>query len=157
MDYTPVDNNYAYQVGADQQRFGGQAQVGWLPMNSAPRDGTPIEIRCTYGVAPWYGLFQWTNKFTCEQDGKIYEYTGAPRWAKIGDDASGFTEDDSFRWRPYHGGPASYVDPTDGAQNTPEYWRGAVASKYGLPLDAFKPKDEKEPVGFAEKIFNLFR
>ena len=25
----------------------------WRSMHDAPRDGTPIEIRCTYGVTPW--------------------------------------------------------------------------------------------------------
>lgn len=36
------------------------------------------------------------------------------------------------------GTPQTYVDPTGGMQNDMAYWRGAVAAKRGLPLDAFE-------------------
>lgn len=82
----------------------------WQPMASAPRDGTAIEVRCTFGVAPWYGLYHWIDT------------PFGSRWAKVGDENSGFTEDSTFMWRPYGGASKSYVDPTGGAQETSDYW-----------------------------------
>lgn len=81
---------------------------GWQSMGTAPKDGTVVEICCTYGVAPWYGLY-------CYKD---------DRWQRTDDERSGFTEDNSFHWRPYSNGQSSaqYVDPTGGAQNTRNYW-----------------------------------
>ena len=34
---------------------------GWKPIESAPKDGTIVEIRCKYGIDPWYGEFKWSN------------------------------------------------------------------------------------------------
>lgn len=34
--------------------------------------------------------------------------------------------------------PDNYTDPTGGMQNDMAYWRGAVAGKYGKPLDYFE-------------------
>lgn len=121
--------------------IGGQEQGDWHSMESAPRDGTIIEVRCTYGVAPWYGIFRWTDEMSYQnQDGTTTKLKGEPRWTKVGDDASGFTEDGTFTWRPYRNDGAAYVDPTGGFQNDPRYWRQAVSRKYGLPLDHFEPK-----------------
>lgn len=85
--------------------------AGWRSMSDAPRDGSIIEVRCTYGVAPWYGLFQWI----------VPSYGGKAEWCKVGCEASGFTESDEFSWRPY-ASSGKYVDPTGGAQDSPEYW-----------------------------------
>lgn len=104
-------------------------QNDWRPITEAPRNGTVIEIRCTYGVAPWFGLYRWI--------------TPPGRWAKVGDDNFGFSEGPSFSWRPYHGVATEYVDPTGGAQDSMAYWRGAVAAKYGLPLNAFEEITEQ--------------
>lgn len=107
----------------------------WRPIASAPRDGTIIEVRCTYGVAPWYGLYHWTEKITVQ--GTVCDWQGtckpaqkttvhSPGWHKVGDDASGIAEDNSFMWRPYKGTAQGYVDPTGGAQDTDQYWRHAA-------------------------------
>lgn len=127
-------NNQWLQQGAQAARVLTVAEPGWQPISSAPKDGTVIEVRCTYGVAPWYGLFRWTKQITI--DGATFD---SPGWHRVGDDRIGFTEDSTFTWRPYNGASSAYVDPTDGAQMTDAYWRGAAAAKAGLPLDAFEP------------------
>ena len=93
----------------------------WQHMSSAPRDGTIIETRCTYGVAPWYGLHKW--------DGA--------RWVSP-DGLSGVTGESTLAWRPHNGDVAAYIDPTNGFQDDPKYWRQAVAVKYGLPKNHFE-------------------
>jgi hypothetical protein len=113
---------------------------GWRSMDSAPHDGTIIEVRCTYGVAPWYGLFYWTNgvERTTFQ-GQQIELHGQPRWAKVNEPQSSFSDDPTFSWRPYTGSAQTYVDPTGGAQDTEQYWRRAAARKSGLPANTFEP------------------
>jgi len=122
------------QQGLTQQSYQNQLgncshgpSGGWQPMASAPRNGTPIEVRCTYGAAPWYGLFRWTDEMSSEdQNGVVHTMRSqAKRWAKVGNDCSGFTEDSTFSWRPYAGQSQAYVDPTGGAQNTQKYWLDA--------------------------------
>lgn len=89
----------------------------WQEMSTAPRDGTPIEVRCTYGIAPWYGLYIW---------GVEPEWPDSdPRWMQVGDPCAGICENMSFQWRPYQGDPLAYIDPTHGAQETMEYWQAA--------------------------------
>lgn len=34
---------------------------GWQSMDTAPKDGSIIEIMNTYGLVPWYGLFKWSK------------------------------------------------------------------------------------------------
>ena len=133
-------NMQVLQFGVQMQQSMGQSG-DWLPMTTAPHDGTTIEIRCTYGVAPWFGLFKWTTEFTTTQDGKIFTFQGAGQWrgAEPGKENLGIGDEGSdFTWRPYHGNASAYHDPTGGIQNDPAYWRGAVAARYGLPLDAFE-------------------
>ncbi len=107
---------------------------GWQPIATAPHDGTVVEVRCTYGVAPWYGIFRWTKR----------EW-GDEGWVRVGDERSGFSEDPSFSWRPYAGATSSYVDPTGGAQDRPEYWRRAAAVRSGLPPDYFEKRAAQAP------------
>ena len=115
----------------------------WQHLSTAPRDGTVVEMRCTYGVAPWYGLFRWTNE-VIGPDGTVLFTRDYPEWVGYVDPSLSVTEDEHLRWRPYNGS-LPYVDPTGGAQNEGAYWRGAVATKFGLPADHFE-KRETTPV-----------
>jgi hypothetical protein len=157
MDYD-VNNNQMLSAGAFYQSATNQGD-GWQPIAAAPHDGTIIEVRNTYGVAPWFGLFRWTDKMSFrDQDGKTREMIGPPRWAQVGQDQSSFDESKDFTWRPYSGSTSAYVDPTGGAQDSPAYWRGAVAEKYGLPLNAFEGTtkrnlDRADP-SFLERVSN---
>lgn len=99
---------------------------GWRSMDSAPKDGTIIEVRCTYGVAPWYGLFRWTTKYLAlSNGGKILVEDSTPGWHSPTENA-GFTADSTFTWRPYKGSSTAYDDPTHGAQKTNAYWLSAA-------------------------------
>jgi hypothetical protein len=121
----------------DDPRIERQAEsAGWRSMSTAPRDGSVIELRCTYGVAPWYGLFKWSNEVQTP-DGRRVEL-GKKRWTDAIDVNKGVADESSLSWRPYSGAVENYVDPTHGRQNTDRYWREAVARKYGLPPDYFE-------------------
>lgn len=112
-------------------------------MSTAPRDGTVVEIKCSYGVAPWYGLFRWTDEqvVTARDGTKMAFKTKDPSWVGVDRPGHGLCSgDDSLQWRPHDGNAEAYVDPTGGAQSDPAYWRAAVARKYGLPADHFEPK-----------------
>jgi len=114
-------------------------QSDWMPMDTAPRDGTVIEVRCTYGVAPWYGLHKWVE----DRYGR--------RWCDAVDDRKSVDEGYYLTWRPYRGAIADYVDPTNGAQNDSAYWRRAIAVKHGLRPDYFEPK----PPTLWQRIFGI--
>lgn len=142
-----VGNMQMLRAGANAEMS--MANVAdWRPIASAPRDGTIIEVRCTYGVAPWYGLYHWVSgpeeveALSLDADGTTKSHkvivTREPHWAKVGEPSLGFSEGPTFTWRPYQGNATQYIDPTGGAQDSPAYWRGAVAQKYGLPLDYFE-------------------
>ena len=94
----------------------------WMQIATAPQDGTVVEIRCTYGVAPWYGAYRFV-------DG---------RWINFNDPSRIFHPDTSFTWRPLLVSPNEYKDPTGGLQYEMAYWRGAMAYERGLPLDTFE-------------------
>lgn len=142
MDYD-INNSQLLNAGAIAYVTQGQGQ-DWRPISSAPHDGTVIEVRCTYGVAPWYGIYRWTDtRKLRDQNGQESEWKSEPSWVKVSDESSGFIEDSTFTWRPYSGRVSSYVDPTGGAQNSAAYWRGAVTAKYGLPLDSFEEQTKK--------------
>jgi len=84
----------------------------WRTMHSAPRDGSYVEIRCTYGIAPWYGLFRWTTDgLVFSSDGRKPFKLDNPEW--VGLDGKGImNEGSAFMWRPFTGDPSSYIDPT---------------------------------------------
>lgn len=97
---------------------------GWQSMENAPRDGTVIELCNTYGIAPWYGLHRWTKEQVVrDQEGKEFPFTLAnPTWVDVQEEAQSVEDGPYLHWRPYTGDPASYVDPTNGAQKTDAYW-----------------------------------
>lgn len=125
---------------------------GWLPMDSAPRDGTIVEIMCTCGVAPWYGLHQWTDNHSAIGNGGLTFFKSAPQWRSYPPNGHGVADEESLKWRPYTGDIKNYVDPTNGYQHDDKYWRGAVARKYGLPLDHF---EQKKHISWWERLLNL--
>lgn len=112
-------------------------------MDTAPRDGTWVELKCTYGVAPWYCIARWTDEcISHDNDGVAHTFKSAKfSWQKP--QGGGPFSEGSLHWRPYAGEVDSYIDPTGGAQKDMAYWRGATASKYGLPLDAFEKTAEQ--------------
>jgi hypothetical protein len=128
---------------------------GWRPMSEAPHDGSVIEVRCTWGVAPWFGLYAWVD------GGWFKASKSTPGTLKPGETgridiavpmdgqthilghknllAYSFDDGPEFTWRSFKGDSASYVDPTGGAQDSEGYWRGAAAASNGLPPSYFEP------------------
>ena len=94
---------------------------GWKTVDSAPRDGTVVEMLQTYGVAPWYDLFGW-------KDGAWISATKPNR---------GVLETCLF-WRPFSGDVSKYVDPTGGAQYTTKYQCDAMRLPYDKKKDVCK-------------------
>ncbi len=132
-------NMPAYLVGAGQVHE--SISNDWQPIKTAPRDGTVIETKCTYGVAPWYGLHKWDS----------YEWRTEKEWRSATDSRSSVTEGPYLYWRPFNGNPSEYVDPTNGVQEDMAYWRGALAAKYGLPPDTFE-KSASRPLVVSRRI-----
>ncbi len=95
---------------------------GWKPMSSAPRDGTVVEMIETYGVAPWYGIFKWTDEaISTDQNGNTVHFKTSKHWQQV-DRNGGLTDGDvCVFWRPYES-TGEYVDPTGGAQDSVTYW-----------------------------------
>ena len=85
---------------------------GWASMATAPRDGSVIEVQNNCGVAASFDLYRWCaerNKFI-KQPERENGY-------------GSFDEKDSgFSWRATSQSPATYVDPTGGAQHSNDYW-----------------------------------
>jgi hypothetical protein len=84
-------------------------------MVDAPRDGTPVEIECSYGRMPWYDLMAW-------RDG---------RWWSVNRPGHTLSDEKSMKWRPYEGDTSQYVDPTGGLQFRGEYWGGLPGDMRG--------------------------
>jgi hypothetical protein len=104
---------------ADYERF---AMSAWQPIVSAARDGTVIEIKNDYGIAPWYGLHKWVS---------------GRGWVSATDESSECGDGPWLTWRPYEGDPAQYTDPTNGAQESKEYWQAASGKNGGWVGDLF--------------------
>lgn len=128
----------ALAIGAYEQKHKYDLQ-GWQPIETAPRDGTVIEIKNIYGVAPWYGLYQWTDELVPLRSKKMLRRE-SPTWMSI-DRQTSLGDESHLYWRPYNGDPQQYVDPTNGVQTESAYWRGAVANERGLPLNYFESNE----------------
>jgi hypothetical protein len=124
---------------------------GWRTMQSAPRDGTIVEMIQTYGVAPWYGIFKWVKEKVNAQTNCVQIKSGvvsssgtacAPpaaigRWQSAEDDHSGVVENKCLFWRPYEA-KGKYVDPTGGAQKSVAYWCAYMHRPYDAKTDRCK-------------------
>lgn len=98
--------------------------IGWRSTETAPRDGTLVEIKCTYGVKPWVAPARWSkNRYDCTEQ-QVLSGNGliAPAWVLDDPEPSSVNEvrvirsiEDGphIRWRPVK------VDP---------WWRRAFAS-----------------------------
>lgn len=129
-----VNNYHVLAAGAKERSA---SSDGWQEMSSAPRDGTWIEVKNTYGVAPSYGLARWTDEGMAHgPDGLVPYKRREPAWDD--GEGGGYMDGEHLHWRPYDGNPKTYIDPTGGLQNSPAYWRGAAAAENGLPLDFFE-------------------
>lgn len=111
----------------------------WKPIDRLPkqfRDGRAVELMETFGIAPWYGLFKWTNKVVaassiCDTKGHCKEMPAEEITVDYGwhSASNGIDEDNCLFWREYNGSD-HYVDPTGGAQNGIAYWCRAAGEKY---------------------------
>lgn len=70
----------------------------WKTMDSAPRDGTIIEIKHLSG---WQDIYQY----------KISIYGDGPRWCKYDNNSFGIFEEENFRWRSFNKNPLNYNKP----------------------------------------------
>lgn len=86
---------------------------GWKTMDSAPKDGSVVELAQMHGLAPSYGLYKWVRG----------------SWQSIKDEHKGMSQDCAY-WRPVKVDIKSYVDPTGGKQDTIKYWCDAMHVKY---------------------------
>lgn len=93
----------------------------WQPIATAPRDGTLVELRCTYGVAPWYGLHRWADECLASGPDGWVSIKTKPAWVSADGKQSG-SDEAYLSWRPFEGDPGTYVDPTHGFQADPKYW-----------------------------------
>jgi hypothetical protein len=96
-------------------------RVPFLAMDTAPKDGTVIEIECRYGAKPWRGPFRWTDQAAAwrigSDSGEMHPFTAPhPEWRRypggdIGIDRQCGALGRSF-WRPFSGDlEVPYVDP----------------------------------------------
>ncbi len=110
----------AYTLGARFHRDSPDGG-GWKAIEDAPQDGTIVEIRNNYGVAPTYFLFSYVP-------GNVYH---EGRWVSVKNPQMGLDGGPMVQWRPFAGDPQTYVDPTHGMQKDRDYWRGAVDASCG--------------------------
>ena len=80
----------------------------WKDIETAPRDGTPVELENCYGIRPTYSLCKWVND---------------QGWIYVSDEGRGVDNGPWLRWREYKGSASEYIDPTNGVQETMAYWR----------------------------------
>ena len=91
-----------------------QTPEGWNPSSEPPPMGSRVEIQNNWGIRPWYGLYDYTERGWCAANDCDRCVEAGPhlswRWPT--------TAENSY--------PDTYVDPTRGEQDTPGYWLEAV-------------------------------
>jgi hypothetical protein len=126
-------------IGSAQRcdSIGASFSGGWKQINSAPHDGTVVEIMQTYGIAPWYGRFKWTKEvYIPDQNGVPHrEILQNPEWVNLDEPGHSVGEECAF-WRPLKPNDKPYVDPTGGAQKSVAYWCDAIHRPYDKKRDA---------------------
>lgn len=82
--------------------------IDWQTMETAPRDGTVVEIKNSYGLLPTFGLFRW------ERDS----------WRSATNPRGGLMEgvEHKFSWRPHNGDLSTYRDYNPSIED----WRRAA-------------------------------
>lgn len=70
----------------------------WSPMTNAPRDGTVVELRCTYGD-PWTDLYRWkrAENEVLLTNGDLVPAN--PRWCNLRDESRTISDEKYFQWR----------------------------------------------------------
>lgn len=76
---------------------------GWQAMDTAPRDGTIIEIRSDYGPAPYFGLFRWTDEQRLS--GGLVRRLDTARWVNAQEPILALWNEVGLSWRPTNGAP----------------------------------------------------
>lgn len=118
----------------------------WKSISTAPIDGTIIELKNNYGVAPSYSLVKRVDD----------------RWQKANDPCSAVGDFEEHEWREYSGQIQDYADPTRGMQDDMNYWRTAVAIKHpflahkiSFLMDVENTSEKPKSKGLFSRIFNL--
>lgn len=84
---------------------------GWHDMETAPRDGTTIEIENAGGGKPWRGLYRWGGVQDFYEDERLPgEDMSASGWRGVPNAGSGFYTG-AKAWRAFKGDPETYEDP----------------------------------------------
>ncbi len=114
----------------DSIRFA--ASGGWMPSATAPHNGTVVEMMQTFGIAPWYGLFKWSDVTTSMSGhGPVQIKLSSPEWVSADGQHGGMSGLECAFWRPYKKPETEkYTDPTGGAQNSVAYWCAAAHVAY---------------------------
>lgn len=142
MDFD-IDNMAALKAGANAYLH--DSDDGFSAINTAPRDGSIVEIKCKYGVVPWYGLFRWSDQGYAYGNQGLTECSGWPLGWRGGGQSAGSNVDEGpyLLWKPFVGDPSAWKDPRGEYEVSAAYERGAIAAKYSLPLDYFEKETAK--------------
>lgn len=97
---------------------------GWGRIETAPHDGTTVEIANSAGWETTYGLYRWADGEGWARSGPDYFNPQLPKdWPPGGLIGDG----PWYSWRPFNGDVNHYVDPTHGKQYSDNYFDAAFA------------------------------
>lgn len=105
------------------------------PMKECDNSPSPYELYPQHSFMgfTWGGFTQaewddWSAKHCADR--KPMTIKVSPEWVGVGKGQVGGGVDcnngDACHWRPYCGSPDNYTDPTNGAQQSEDYWRQAA-------------------------------